>query len=124
MEIEKIAIGLRLLANRVIDYENVASQGIQATLPKVLDLWREYNEYQLYLSENYPSMFDHFAKLKTPIPYFSAFDSAIEVGTSIYKPEHFKSLRMDVENMIETVKLLSKAYDVIRSEKKSWKNIA
>jgi len=108
VETRKIYIRLRLLLNDVIDYNKGAFFGIRALDPEVLNLWEGYNLIRKELANAYPLMFREFPELTAPEPYLATSESFYYEGTLIYKPEHFATLRLEIEKMLEALSMIGK----------------
>ena len=108
METKKLFIRLRILLNDVIDFNKGAFFGIRAVDPDVIKLWEEYNEIREMLVQYYPLMFREFPTLQCPEPYLATANSFYYEGTMIYKPEHFATLRLQLEKMLDTLALVGK----------------
>ncbi|MCB0805477.1 MAG: hypothetical protein KDC05_06725 [Bacteroidales bacterium] len=108
METKKLFIRLRILLNDVIDFNKGAFFGIRALDPEVIRLWEEYNEIRNLLAQSYPLMFREFPQLECPDPYLATSNSFYYEGTMIYKPEHFATLRLELEKMLETLAMVGK----------------
>jgi len=101
--IKKLTIRLRILYNDVLDYNQGSFFGVQAMDTEVLHLWVEYSSLLSEFDTAFPLIFKNFKDLPYPDPYIAGTDSFYKEGTMIYKPEHFASLRLAIEKMLETV---------------------
>jgi len=98
-----MTVQLKVLLNDVIDYNWGSFFGVRAMDPDVLRLWKEYNELRSELITNKKLSPLDFPELTYPNPDIAESDSFFKEGTMIYKPEHFSSLRLSIEKVIEMI---------------------
>ncbi|MEZ5083684.1 MAG: hypothetical protein R2750_09565 [Bacteroidales bacterium] len=102
LNIKKLTIRLRILLNDVIDYNWGSYFGVRSMDPDVLHLWEEYNNIWAEVISEYPQLKIELPELSYPEPYLADGQGFFSEGTMIYKPEHFSSLRLEVEKMLKT----------------------
>ena len=101
-------INTKLLLNDIIDINKAAFLEVRADNEEVTGLWREYNRLRSMLIQSHPVLFNTLPEQSIPEPYMVTDDSFHDIGTLIFKPEHFAPLRLEVEKILQTLKSLSK----------------
>lgn len=108
MELKRLIVHTRLLLNDIIDINKAAFLEIRADNEEVTNLWREYSRLRNILIQSHPVLFNTLPEQSVPEPYMVMGDSYHDIGTLIFKPEHFAPLRLEVEKILNTLKSLSK----------------
>lgn len=108
MELKRLIIHTKLLLNDIIDINKASFLEIRADSEDVTNLWREYDRLRSILIQSHPVLFNTLPEQSIPEPYMVTEESFHNVGTLVFKPEHFASLRLEVEKVLKTLKSLSK----------------
>jgi hypothetical protein len=103
MDIKEMIVRIRLLANDILDYSMGSYFGIQADNRDVRKLWQEYDDLRNQFKGDFSDLKDDFKEVPIPEPYIADNDSFYMEGTRIFKPEHFTSIRIAVEKMLQSV---------------------
>lgn len=98
-----MTVQLKVLLNDVIDYNWGSFFGVRAMDPDVLRLWKEYNDVRSELIMDKKISPLDFPELTYPNPDIAESDSFFKEGTMIYKPEHFSTLRLSIEKIIDMI---------------------
>lgn len=108
MELKRLIINTKLLLNDIIDINKAAFLEIRADNEEVTNLWREYNRLRSILIQSHPVLFNTLPEQSIPEPYLVKEESFHNIGTLVFKPEHFSELRLEVEKVLGTLKSLNK----------------
>lgn len=108
MELKRLIINTKLLLNDIIDINKAAFLEVRADNEEVTSLWREYNRLRSILIQSHPLLFNTLPEQSIPEPYMVTDDSFHDIGSLVFKPEHFAPLRLEVEKILQTLKSLSK----------------
>lgn len=108
MELKRLIINTKLLLNDIIDINKASFLEVRADNEEVTNLWREYNRLRSILIQSHPVLFNTLPEQSIPEPKMVTEDSFHDIGTLIFKPEHFAPLRLEVEKILATLKSLSK----------------
>lgn len=102
MDLKEIIMRIRLLASDVLDFSMGSYFGIQADNKDVRKLWKEYDDLRKQISYNFSELKTELIEVSIPDPYIADSDSFYMEGTPIFKPEHFTSIRLAVEKMLQS----------------------
>ena len=116
MELKRLIINTKLLLDDIIDINKAAFLEIRADNEDVTILWKEYNRLRNILIQSYPVLFSTLPEHAVPEPYIAKDDSFHFMGTLVFKPEHFSALRLEVEDILKTLRNLSKKEKNFRSK--------
>ncbi|RLD65282.1 MAG: hypothetical protein DRI95_09075 [Bacteroidetes bacterium] len=108
MEVKRLIIHTKLLLNDIIDINKASFFEIRADNEEVTNLWREYGRLRNILIQSHPVLFNTLPEQFVPEPYMVTEERFHDIGTLVFKPEHFASLRLEVERILEALKSLSK----------------
>ena len=108
MELKRLIINTKLLLNDIVDINKASFLEIRADTEEVTNLWREYDRLRSILIQSHPVLFNTLPEQSIPEPYMVTEESFHDIGTLIFKPEHFAPLRLEVEKILRTLKSLSK----------------
>jgi hypothetical protein len=108
MELKRLIRNTKLLLNDIIDINKAAFLEIRADNEDVTTLWKEYNRLRNILIQSHPVLFNTLPEQSIPEPYMANEDSFHYKGTLVFKPEHFSSLRLEVEKILKILKSLGK----------------
>jgi hypothetical protein len=102
MDLKEMIVRIRLLANDILDFSMGSYFGIQADNKDVRKLWQDYDELRNQISCNFSELTNELMEVSIPDPYIADTDSFYMEGTPIFKPEHFTSIRLAVEKMLQS----------------------
>jgi len=108
MEVKRLIINTKLLLNDIIDINKASFLEIRADNEEVTNLWREYNRLRSILIQSHPVLFNTLPEHSIPEAYLVKEDSFHDIGTLVFKPEHFAELRLEVEKILKSLKTLNK----------------
>ena len=108
MELKRLIINTKLLLNDIIDLNKAAFFEIRADNEEVTNLWREYGRLRNILIQSHPVLFNTLPEQFVPEPYMVTEERFHDIGTLVFKPEHFAPLRLEVEKVLDVLKSLSK----------------
>jgi hypothetical protein len=108
VELKRLIINTKLLLNDIIDINKASFMEIRADNEEVTNLWREYGRLRNILIQSHPVLFNTLPEQTVPEPNMVMEDSHHDIGTLVFKPEHFAPLRLEVEKILNTLKSLSK----------------
>ena len=121
MELKRLIIHTKLFLDDIVEINKAAFIEVRADNEEVTNLWKEYDRLRNILIQSFPVLFNTLPEHCIPEPYMAKEDSFHFVGTLVFKPEHFSTLRLEVEKILKTLKNLEKKErdfkDTYRKEK-------
>ena len=107
MELKRLIVKTKLLLDDIVDINKASFLEIRADSEEVTSLWNEYRRLRSILIQSHPLLFSTLPEHTIPEPYLVTWDSYHQIGTLVFKPEHFDQLRLEVEKILSNLKALN-----------------